>query len=302
VRVSVTVVYPSPGKFDNVKATLTLVANKVRISTNAASSADYTETGPGDPRFIYNYGAVAQKIALGNAQDDPGLFQTAIAGNLSDQRYLPFEGAGAISSWRLEMTEAANEIDLSSVSDVVFHLYYTALDGGNALKGHVTQNNIDNLPTAGVRVFSARNDFGAPSPTVLNPYPLSPWDAFLQKPAAPDPDQSLVLTIPRSKFPPWTRGKTITVTGIQVLTVGWPTGNFTLEPQAPLTQVPADMPMAPLAGSTEPNITSATLTVPPNTPPGKWTFKLKTAAAPDFRSLTKDDIGDVLLLVGFTAV
>ena len=35
-----------------------------------------------------------QKIVLGNAQDDPGLFLTAINDNLGDPRYLPFEGAG----------------------------------------------------------------------------------------------------------------------------------------------------------------------------------------------------------------
>jgi Tc toxin complex TcA C-terminal TcB-binding domain/Neuraminidase-like domain/Salmonella virulence plasmid 28.1kDa A protein len=300
VRVSVTVVYPSPGKFDNVKATLTLVSNKARVSAAATSSSDYTEVGTSDPRFVYNYGAVPQKIALGNAQDDPGLFQTALSNNLSDQRYLPFEGAGAVSSWRLEMPEATNEIDLSGVSDVVLHLYYTALYGGDALKGHVAQNNIDNLPASGVRVFSARNDFAAPSPTVANPYPQTPWDAFLTKPAAGDPDQSLVLTISPLKFPTWTRGKTITVTGIDVLTVGWTTGTFTLEPQAPLTQTPADVTMTPVAGSTEPNIYGASLMVPPNTAPGKWTFKLKTASVPDFRSLTKNDIGDVLLVVSFS--
>jgi hypothetical protein len=46
-RVSVTVVYPSPGKFDNVKATLTLVANQVRVSTDV--SAGYPE-GSSAPR------------------------------------------------------------------------------------------------------------------------------------------------------------------------------------------------------------------------------------------------------------
>jgi uncharacterized protein len=39
------------------------------------------------------------------------------------------------------------------------------------------------------------------------------------------------------------------------------------------------------------------ITVPPNTHPDKWTFKLKTAAAADFRSLTKNDIGDLLLVL-----
>ncbi len=181
LRVSATVVYPSPGKFDNVKATLTLTKNKVRIATTASSSADYVEVGPSDPRFVYDYGAVPQKIALGNAQDDPGLFQTALSSNLGDQRYLPFEGAGAISSWRLEIPQASNELDLTTVGDVVLHLYYTAQDGGDALKQIVKQNTLDNLPTSGTKVFSAANDFSAGSPTVDVPYPLSPWQAFLLK-------------------------------------------------------------------------------------------------------------------------
>ena len=300
VRMSVTVVYPSPGKFDNVKATLTLTANKVRNSTTAASSADYTEVGPADPRFVYNYAAVSQKIVFGNAQDDPGLFLTAIASNISDTRYLPFEGAGAVSSWHFELPESTNDIDLTGVSDIMLHMFYTAQDGGDALKAIVQQNNLDNAPTAGIKVFNARNDFGAPAPTVAVPYPLSPWDAFTAKPAAADPDQSLVLSISPSKFPIWTRGKTITITGITLLAVGWSPGNYTLEPQAPLTQALADMNMTPVAGSTEPNICGATLVVPPNTPPGKWTFKLKLPAAADFRSITKNDIGDVLLILNFS--
>ena len=129
VRVSVTVVYPSPGKFDNVKASLTLVANQVRVSTDTA--AGYAEAPVGsDPRFIYTYAAVPQKIALGNAQDDPGLFENQIHYQITDPRYLPFENGGAVSSWHLDMVQKNNEIDLSKVTDVVVHLYYTALDGG----------------------------------------------------------------------------------------------------------------------------------------------------------------------------
>src|SRR6185312_8671041 len=109
---------------DNVKGTLTLVKNKVRTSTDTSSG--YAENPPGtDSRFTYNYASVPQKIALGNAQDDPGLFLTAINNNLSDQRYLPFEGAGAASSWRFEMPAANNEIALNKVTDVILHLFYT---------------------------------------------------------------------------------------------------------------------------------------------------------------------------------
>jgi hypothetical protein len=133
VRVSVTVAYPNPGKFDNVKATLTLVSNKVRTSTDLAPG--YAEAPLGaDPRFVYNYAAVPQRIVLGNAQDDPGLFLTSVSDNLSDQRYLPFEGGGAIGSWHLELPRASNEIAIANVSDIILHLYYTAVDGGDAFK------------------------------------------------------------------------------------------------------------------------------------------------------------------------
>ena len=96
-RMSVTVVYPSPGKFDNIKATLTMVSNQVR-SLKTDVTSDYPET----PRRLRIHALsittpqTPQKIVMGNAQDDPGLFITAIASNIADQRYLPFENAGAV--------------------------------------------------------------------------------------------------------------------------------------------------------------------------------------------------------------
>ena len=135
VRVSLTVVYPNPGKFDNVKATLILTSNSVRISTD--TSGGYARSVGTDARFVDQYAAVPQKIVLGQGQDDPGLFLDSISDNLADPRYLPFEGAGAISSWRLEMPAANNEISLAQVSDVVVHLRYTARDGGDTFKASV---------------------------------------------------------------------------------------------------------------------------------------------------------------------
>jgi hypothetical protein len=298
-RVSVTVVYPNPGKFDNIKATLTLMANQVRVSTDV--SAGYPEGSVGqvgsDPRFVYNYAAVPQKIALGNAQDDPGLFITAIASNIADQRYLPFENAGAISSWHFEMPEANNEVDLSAVGDIVLHLYYTALDGGGQLEQAAQANNVANLPTSGLKVFSAQNDFGAAAPTDANPYPQTPWQSFLATAVAPA-NQTLTLGISPTKFPAWTRGKTISVTSITVLTVAWPQVPFVLAPQAPLPAATIDM--TPVPGASEPYICSATITPPPGTGLGTWGFELQQQGAPDFRSLTKSEIGDLLLLIAYT--
>jgi hypothetical protein len=323
-RVSMTVIYPTPGKFDNVKATLTLTANQVRVSTQAAvDGSDYGESPLGsDPRFIYNYGAVPQKIAMGNAQDDPGLFVTSIASNISDQRYLPFENAGVVSSWHLEMPQIQNEVDLSTVGDIVLHIYYTALDGGATFQKAVQASNAANLPTSGIRVFSAQNDFTAPSPTVDNPYPLTPWQAlvatqksifngtalltdgtprwevFNNTPLV-NSDQMLTLTINPSKFPAWTRGKTISVTSITVLAVAWQPGNFVLAPQSPLPT--ATVNMIPVAGVSEPNVCAATIATPPGTGLGSWSFKIRQSAAADFRSLTKNQIGDVVLVVNYDA-
>jgi hypothetical protein len=301
VRVSMSVVYPNPGKFDNVKASLTMTANRVRIKTDTGPG--YAEKpGGSDSRFIYSYAANAQKIAMGNAQDDPGLFITAISSNIVDQRYLPFENAGAVSSWHLEMQQGCNEVDLSTVGDVVLHLYYTALDGGATFQDAVLADNAARVPASGVKIFSALNDFAAPAATVANPYPLTPWQAFLAKPA-PGSSQLLTLAISPAKFPAWTRGKTISVTSLTVVAVAWPpeppgpAWNFVVAPQAPLPTAPVTM--APVTGVTEPNVCSGTITLLAGTPLGTWSFELQQQGAPDFASLTKNQIGDVFLLVNY---
>jgi Tc toxin complex TcA C-terminal TcB-binding domain/Neuraminidase-like domain/Salmonella virulence plasmid 28.1kDa A protein len=290
-RVSVTVEYPEPGKHDNVKGTLTLTKNSVRTSTDLGSG--YPRQGANDPRFVDQLAAVPQKIVLGNAQEDPGLFLTSLDENLADLRYLPFEGAGAISSWHFELPSATNDIDLAAVGDVVLHLHYTALDGGDAFKQAVEADNAQNAPTSGALLLSAANDFPAPAGG-NGSKPLTPWESFLAKPAAGD--QQLVLDVGSSLFPRWARGKTITVNGLTVFAASWEPGNFVLKPQAPLPT--SDVTLTPVAGVTEPNVASGNVAVA-SASPGNWTFKLRTAAAADFHSLTPDSIGDVLLLVSF---
>lgn len=294
-RVSMTVVYPNPGKFDNVKATLTLVANKVRIQTD--NSSGYEESTPGsDPRFLYNYAAVPQKIAMGNAQDDPGLFVTAIAGNIADQRYLPFENAGAVSTWRLEMPQLNNEVDLSTVGDVVLHLHYTALDGGDDFRDVVQEFNKADLPTSWIKVFSALNDFPAPSPTAADPNPLTPWQAFLTP--GTSANQTLTLNISPSKFPVWTRGKKISVTSITLVAVTWPPGNLELNLVPALAT--GTLSMSPVSPPTEGNLCASKATFAPSTPSlGEWSFELRQQGVADWKSLTNMEIGDVLLLVTY---
>ena len=54
--------------------------------------------------------------------------------DFDDDRYLPFEGAGAISSWRIEMSQKNNWIDMGALRDLVLTLRYRAEEGGGALR------------------------------------------------------------------------------------------------------------------------------------------------------------------------
>jgi hypothetical protein len=63
-----------------------------------------------------------ERIAISSGINDSGTFQL----NFGDERYLPFEGTGVVSSWRLEIPRRTNVVDLGTVSDVLVHLKYTA--------------------------------------------------------------------------------------------------------------------------------------------------------------------------------
>ena len=55
-------------------------------------------TANDDPRFVDYFGTVDSVVTSG-AVTDSGMFET----NLRDERFLPFEGAGAISTWTLSL-------------------------------------------------------------------------------------------------------------------------------------------------------------------------------------------------------
>jgi hypothetical protein len=102
-------------------------------------------------------------IAVSSGQNDSGVFEL----NFRDERYIPFEGAGAISKWRIELPKDFREFDYDSITDVVMHLRYTALDGGDKLKG-VAEASVKNYVNGAVDLsqdeglfafFDLRHDF-----------------------------------------------------------------------------------------------------------------------------------------------
>lgn len=98
------------------------------VRTSNDLSENYTLTSDDDPRAIVRYGAV-ESIATSTGRDDSGVFEVS----LRDDRYLPFEYAGAQTSWRLELTSEAPQFDRATISDVVLHILYIARDGGEDL-------------------------------------------------------------------------------------------------------------------------------------------------------------------------
>jgi hypothetical protein len=119
-----------PDYYTQVNCTLRLTANKFRTSPFVRGRSDYPEKADADdPRFTAVSHVPISAIATSAAARDPGLFEVKFDG----ERFLPFEGAGAISAWRLEFHDAFRSFDYAAVEDVVLHLSYTARDGGRTL-------------------------------------------------------------------------------------------------------------------------------------------------------------------------
>jgi hypothetical protein len=114
------------GPYASVNCRLTLMKSVIRVSNEG--NAPYAIASDDDPRVAVSYGAV-ESIVTSTGRDDDGTFEAS----LRDERYLPFEYAGTVSTWRLELTSAFPQFDRATLSDVVMHLRYTARDGGEEL-------------------------------------------------------------------------------------------------------------------------------------------------------------------------
>lgn len=98
------------GPYTTIACTLTMTKNTIQKKDGTYD--DFYET---------------TSIATSSAQNDAGVFEL----NFNGERYLPFEGAGAISKWTLTLpdTDLAS-FDYQSITDIVLHMNYMAKDGG----------------------------------------------------------------------------------------------------------------------------------------------------------------------------
>ena len=187
------------GPYASVNCTLILLSNRIRRETR--TSDGYAWKDENDPRFSYNVGAI-ESIATSSAQNDSGMFEL----NFRDERYLPFEGAGVISSWHIELSKQFRSFDYDTISDVVIHLKYTAREGGDTLKNDVIKelnNTINEMALAEsrkglFRLFSIKHEFS------------NEWHKFL-RPTNDSTNQSLQLDLSKERFPFQFRDKKILI-------------------------------------------------------------------------------------------
>lgn len=103
------------GPYANVSATLTLVGSAIR-----------TEPKAGDEYLVPVPPTRSTTIATSTAQNDSGVFRL----DFRDERYMPFEGAGAVSSWRLALPKNLRPFDYATINDVILHISYCAESDG----------------------------------------------------------------------------------------------------------------------------------------------------------------------------
>ena len=61
-------------------------------------------------------------IATSTANNDSGMFEI----NFNSEKYLPFEGYGAVSRWKVSLPVETNHFDRTSISDVILNITYYA--------------------------------------------------------------------------------------------------------------------------------------------------------------------------------
>jgi hypothetical protein len=147
VRISVPCV---AGPYLNVGATLRLTGSRLRQDPRLADTLTEVPLGH------------TTAIATSGAQSDAGVFEFSFR----DERFMPFEGAGAVSDWGLELPATFRAFDYRTISDVILRVSYTA-EQNDELKAEVEKAAAaaagtlrHRLDTDGMPLlFSMRHDF-----------------------------------------------------------------------------------------------------------------------------------------------
>ncbi|MDH5518859.1 MAG: hypothetical protein OEY36_13735 [Gammaproteobacteria bacterium] len=146
------------GPYTNINCKVILQNHRIRISSDVTEG--YAEKVDNDSRFKRDWASSRQNIATSSANNDSGLFEV----NLSGSQYLPFEGAGVISNWGLELPKDTNHFNYNTITDVLLTIRYTAREDDSGVlrvqcekermgmfKSYVEANKV-------IKILSLKND------------------------------------------------------------------------------------------------------------------------------------------------
>lgn len=271
------------GPYTNVNATLTLTGNGVRLIDDPGG--DY-----GDPlvtddarRFAAENVPVTM-IATSHGRADSGVFDS----RGDDDRYLPFEGAGAVSKWTIALKKAHNHFDLATVTDVIVHVEYTALPGSPALATAATTALNTKLPKNGARLLALDAEFAGE------------WYRF-ERPDA-DAEQIFAIDVGMQQVPFAIRraaGSTgLVVTRADLVVESAATQPFDVRAAGPGHNLGASVPLT--VDGTFGDLFHAVITPGPGTPLlGSWQLSIKRQADNNFKTLPAGLISHAYLVLQF---
>jgi hypothetical protein len=125
------------GPHTSVNCTLRLLNHSFRHKAQAATAKAYPRKFEEDDDRFMTVNTPITSIAVSDCRNDAGVFEL----NFRDERYIPFEGAGAISKWRFELPPTEiKQFDYSTISDVIMQVRYTSVDGGDTLRSTVVES------------------------------------------------------------------------------------------------------------------------------------------------------------------
>jgi len=172
------------GPYENIRATLTQTNNWTLIKADTSGLkiiSDEKIDLDSSKTCVRSDARTNQQIAISRGVNDNGMFEL----NFRDERYLPFEGTGAVSRWKLEIPKSTNPFDFDSISDVIIHIRYTS-DFDGTIRNYIQQNL---KKKSGLRVLSLKHEFS------------TEWHGFMN-PNREDTKHQMKLVISDKLFPP----------------------------------------------------------------------------------------------------
>jgi hypothetical protein len=298
---------------------LRLLKNAIRINTaNGDNGYPHNTDDQGlpsdDDRFVEN-NIPFKAIAASNAQNDSGVFELSFR----DERYLPFEGAGAISDWSLELFSdlpsnnpdpatpdfgrPLRQFDYATISDAILHIKYTAREDAGPFKNgavaHLRDYFSQDGATPSLRILNLRQEFP------------SQWQKFLN-PSNPANGNVLELEMTRSLFAFRDDKKTVKINSAWLLARGKDGENYTVVLDPPLTPPPAGIDTFQLVQVNQhgrlhfaqKDVSAANVTLDladVTNPPPKWQLKMTNPANVGglLSNNPTQEVEDIFLLLGY---